>query len=128
MRSPHDIDYFFEGIERIKQSLKWKIKLILGLNEGGWKNYINFHFESLTYHYGKTQNYYDEIYDINDLDQKVKPYLENLWKIDLPNAKMRNSKVVKLNYLESLNNRNIKQIINFYKEDYQNGWAKVIDF
>ena len=80
MKSPHDIDSFFEGIEKINQSLKWKIKLILGLNKGSWKNYINFHFESLTYHYGKTQNYYDEIYNINDLNQKVKPYLEKLWK------------------------------------------------
>ena len=96
---------------------------MLGINKGSWKNYLNFHFESLSYHYGKDKNYYDNIFNLNDLDDKVKPFLENIWGIYLPKVKMRDSKFIKKAYIKSIKQENIQQIINLYKCDYKNGWV-----
>ena len=88
---------------------------------------MNYHFEPLTYHYGNDLNYFDEIFYLSDLDSKVKPFLENLWGIDLPTIKMRNSRLITKRYIDTLSKNDKKQIINFYKEDYQNGWAVIPD-
>ncbi len=127
MKDPFDLNSFFKGIETNKKEFKWKIKLILGLDKGSWKNYLNYHFEPLTYHYGNDLNYFDEIFYLSDLDSKVKPFLENLWGIDLPTIKMRNSRLITKRYIDTLSKNDKKQIFNFYKEDYQNGWAVIPD-
>ena len=122
MKNAVDVDSFFAGQALTKSSLKWKLKKILGINNGSWKNYLNFHFEPLTYHYGKDRNYFNEIYNLSNLNKTMKPYLENLWGIKLPSFHMRNSKLRESNYLTTLSTKNLKQVKEFYNEDYRNGW------
>ena len=125
MESPFDMDGFFKGINKLKPSLKWKLKRFLGIGNDMRKNYINFHFETLTYHYGDERDYFDRIFDMKSIDNELKNYLEDNLHIKFPKIHTRNSKGIKQKKIKNLEDRYIEKIIEMYKTDYSNGWVTI---
>jgi len=125
MEDPLDMDGFFKGIHKLKPSLKWKLKRILGIGNDMRKNYINFHFETLTYHYGDERDYFDKIFDMESIDNELKNYLEDIFHLKLPKIHTRNSKGIEQKKIKNLDNSHIEKIIDMYKTDYSNGWVKL---
>jgi RecG-like helicase len=80
--------------------------------------YMKFHFASQTYHFGKDSSYYDYIFDINEINNKFKSYLEKMWRIELPKLHARNNRKNKFD----LTTTQINKIKEIYLEDYNNGW------
>ena len=78
-----------------------------------------YHFAPQFKQFGKDLSYYDQVFDISEMNTSVKEYLEDKWKIDLPQLHTRkgNSTSIKLTEYQ------IKRIKDIYKEDYRIGWC-----
>ena len=81
--------------------------------------YVWYHFAPQFKQFGKDLSYYDQVFDISEMNTSVKEYLEDKWKINLPQLHTRkgNSASIKLTEYQ------IKRIKNIYKEDYRIGWC-----
>lgn len=81
--------------------------------------YLKYHFAPQTMQLGTSRSYYDEIYDTSELSTRVKPVLENLWNLRLPEVHARNQAGAKLKLTEDQIHR-VKEI---YAIDYETGWC-----
>ena len=81
--------------------------------------YLWYHFAPQHKQFGKNLDYYTEIFTMEDISTKLKDFLEDRWKVDLPQIHTRKSKNVPLNISEDTRNK-IKEI---YAEDYRLGWC-----
>jgi len=79
--------------------------------------YLENHFLPQTNYIGNSKDYYDYVFDITDLNTKVKQFLEDKLKCDLPNLHTR-KQIKKPN----LNKGQIDKIKKIYEIDYENGW------
>ena len=125
MKDPMDVDAFIEGIKFLKPKLIWRFKRLLGIGNDQRKNYINFHFQSLTYHYGNDPNYFDKVFDIKDLNSKLKPFLEDIWNIELPEIHTRNSDAINQEKIKFLPDDIKNKVIKMYSIDYESEWSKI---
>jgi len=105
------IDYFLDNFDEILENHSDK------MNDGITK-YIKFHFAPQTYHFGNDINYYENVFDLSEIDNKFKKYLEGKWNIELPRLHARNAKSKKFDLTTS----QIKKVKQIYSVDYDNGW------
>ena len=85
------------------------------------KETLEYHFAPFTNIYGNNIKYYKEIFTTNKMCSKggLREYLENTWKINLPNIHARNAKDrIKI----KLNNEQISRIRKIYSVDTENGY------
>ena len=80
--------------------------------------YIWYHFAPQHKQFGKDLSYYDRVFSMDEINTSLKEYLEDLWKVNLPQIHTRKSKSIDLNVTEDL----IAKIKDIYKEDYDLGW------
>ena len=88
------------------------------MNDGKTK-YMKFHFAPQTYHFGENRGYYERVFDVNEVNTKLKKYLEDRWDIGLPQLHARNNGLNKFDLTTS----QIKKIKIIYNQDYENGWC-----
>ena len=81
--------------------------------------YLYYHFAPMVQHLGKDPSYYDQVFWLSEMDTKVKEYLEDMWKIKLPNLHCRNQKYSNPLNLTKKQKNKIREI---YSIDY-NIWC-----
>lgn len=83
-------------------------------------NYIKFHFDPQTFHYGSDVSYFDHVFDVSEMNTTIKTFLEGKWDIELPVLHARDSKQIdkKLELTEA----QVEKVKKFYQVDYDNGW------
>ena len=107
------VDELLDDFERILDQSPSK------LNDGK-TNFMKFHFDPQTTHFGKDYSYYTHVFDTTEVSTKLKDYLENKWQIELPDLHARNSGSKPKFELTSKQIDKIKEI---YSDDYNTGWA-----
>ena len=93
-------------------------KSTIKMNDGK-TNFMKFHFESQTYHFGKDRDLYHKVFDISEVGTGLKKYLEGKWNIELPDVHARNSGGGRKFDLSRGQLNRVKEI---YTQDYYNGW------
>lgn len=106
------IDNFLDDFDNILDSHQDK------MNDGKTQ-YLKFHFAPQTYHFGSDYKYYEKVFDVKEVDTKLKNYLEERWNIGLPKLHARNNGLNKFD----LTTGQIKKIKTLYNQDYENGWC-----
>lgn len=84
------------------------------INTPEYKNFEN-HTKPLTFFLGKNSNFYDYIFNINEMD-KVKKLIESIYNVSLPNLHLQKSGDIKKPVPTDVE---IKWIKNRYKIDYE---------
>jgi hypothetical protein len=107
-----DLDTFLDNFDVEIKKTKEK------MNDGK-TNFLRFHFAPQSWHYGKNPNYFDHVFDVSEVGTKLKEYLEDKWKVQLPNLHARNSGGGRKFDLTTSQIRKLEEI---YKEDFNNGW------
>jgi hypothetical protein len=108
-----DIDTFLDNMDAEIKRSKEK------MNDGK-TNFLRFHFAPQTWHFGANKKYYDHVFDVSEVGTRLKEYLEDKWKVQLPNLHARNSGGRRKFDLTKTQVRKVHEI---YKEDYNNGWV-----
>ena len=62
---------------------------------------------------------YEKVFDVKEVNTKLKKYLEDRWDIGLPQLHARNNGLNKFDLTTS----QIKKIKTIYNQDYKNGWC-----
>jgi len=83
-------------------------------------NYIKFHFDPQTFHYGSDVSFFEHVFDISEMNTGVKSYLESKWDIEIPKLHARDNRKA-IAPLE-LTEEQIAKVKKFYQVDYDNGW------
>ena len=82
-------------------------------------NFLEHHFASQSLILGKDEDYYEHIFDISEMNTKVKSYLEKRWGVELPSLHCRkakkNSEIIP-------NPKDLKHIEEIYKIDLSCNW------
>lgn len=107
------LDYIIDNIETIFKEHEYKHPTNPKVG------YLWYHFAPQVNQLGKDYNYYNKVFDINDIGIDVKKYLESKWKIILPDIHCRNNSKKKT----SLTKSQIDKLKKFYEEDYSVGWC-----
>ncbi len=81
--------------------------------------YLEYHFAPQSQILGINKDYYEQIFDISEINTKVKSYLEKKWMIELPFLQCRKSKI----YNKIIPNRKeLKIIEELYRIDLSSDW------
>lgn len=80
--------------------------------------YVWYHFAPQVYQFGKDKSYYKHIFDLSEMNTSVREYLQDTWKIDLPQLHTRKAKSSDI----VLTPTQIKKVESIYKLDYETGW------
>lgn len=80
--------------------------------------YNRYHFAPQVRQFGYDKSYYTEVFDISEVNTRLKEYLQDKWKMILPDLHARNNKSFSL----VLSPTQIKKLEEIYKEDYEAGW------
>ena len=86
------------------------------LNPGTY--YLANHFLPQTHYLGDSKEYYDIIFDVKEVGTRVKTFLEEKLKIELPELHTR-----KQNKKPEVTEEQVEKIKEIYSVDYQNGWC-----
>lgn len=84
-------------------------------------NYVKFHFDPQTFHFGNSKDFFSNVFDVSEINTGVKSYLEGKWGIELPDLHARDSRGT-IEKLE-LTSEQIAKVKKFYQVDYDNGWC-----
>lgn len=106
------LDDFLNNYDEILNESKLK------MNDGK-TNFMKFHFESQTYHFGSDPSIYTYVFDIKDIGNLLRGYLESKWSIDLPPLHARNNGGGRR---FDMTPSQIDKVQAIYHEDYRNGW------
>lgn len=82
--------------------------------------YLKYHFAPQWKNLGKDPDYYKHVFDISEVNSKLRPYLEEKWSIELKELHSRKLKIKTSNDLTQKSKDILKE---FYKEDYRLGWC-----
>lgn len=82
-------------------------------------NYLEHHFAPQSLILGNNQDYYEHIFDITEINTKVKSYLEKRWGIELPSLHCRKTKTLKDVKPTSIDLKYMEEI---YKIDLSCNW------
>ena len=93
-------------------------KSTMKMNDGK-TNFMRFHFEPQTYHFGTDRDSYHKVFDIREIGTGLKGYLESKWGVELPRIHARNSGGGRKFDLSKGQLTKVKEI---YAQDYENGW------
>lgn len=77
------------------------------------------HFKTQTNYLGSDKNYFDIVFDTSEINTTVKEFLEDHWKIKLPDVHERKHKLTK----PTLTPEQKRQVMKRYEIDYNNGWC-----
>lgn len=103
------LDHYDEVVSRVPQYM-WDMKT----------SYIKFHFDPQTFHFGNDVGFFDNVFDVSEIGTGVKSFLEDRWKIELPDIHARDGRGIVPEL--DLTPKQIEKIKNFYQIDYDNGW------
>ena len=81
--------------------------------------FIWYHFAPQVNQLGPSRDNYTHVFDIKELSTTAKEYLEDKWKIQLPELHCRNNK----RYTFRLSPKQIAKVEEIYSVDYQAGWC-----
>lgn len=107
------IDDLLNNFDEILDSCELK------MNDGK-TNFMKFHFAPQTYHFGSNKEAYTKVFNVSDIDQGLRRYLEHKWNVGLPALHARNSGGAAKFDLTTGQIAKVKEI---YAEDYNNGWC-----
>ena len=82
-------------------------------------NFLEHHFSSQALILGSNEDYYEHIFDISEINTKVKSYLEKRWGIELPFLHCRKAKTSEDVKPSRKDLRNIEEI---YRIDLSCNW------
>jgi hypothetical protein len=82
---------------------------------------LDFHFRPQAFHFGQDMNYYTHVFTVNQISTGLKDFLENHWRLELPDIHARNSQELK--ECICLSKEDEVKIRNLYAIDYQAGWG-----
>lgn len=81
--------------------------------------FLWYHFAPQAKQFGTNFDYYEEVFDLSEINTRVKEYLEDMWKINLPCLHTRKGNSMDIQLSDSQ-----KSIIkNIYDIDYKIGWS-----
>ena len=87
--------------------------------DGNRVPYIYYHFAPQCKQFGTNISYYTEVFDISEMNTKVREYLMDKWHIEIPMLHARKNNSNKL----ILSPSQEKKIRKLYEEDYDTGWC-----
>ena len=83
--------------------------------------FLKYHFAPHHKILGSDKSIYNHVFDISEIDTKVKQYLEDMWKIKLPKLHCRNQSQRRYGLILTKSQRRILE--KRYEKDYQVGWC-----
>lgn len=106
------LDDFINNFDEVLDNSKMK------MNDGK-TNFMRFHFQSQTYHFGNDPSQYTKVFDLKQVGTGLKSYLEDKWSISLPPLHARNNGGGRR---FDLTPSQIDKVKTIYSDDYKNGW------
>jgi len=82
-------------------------------------NYLDHHFAPQSLIFGTNEDYFEHIFQMNEINTKLKSYLEDRWRLQLPDLHCRKS--AKTNK-STLNEEDLYIIKDFYRSDFACDW------
>lgn len=82
--------------------------------------YLKYHFAPQWTNLGRDPKYYSHVFDISEVNSKLKSYLEEKWGTELEDLHARKLRIKSVSNLTDESKEILKE---FYKEDYQIGWC-----
>lgn len=87
--------------------------------QGGTEyGFIWYHFAPQVHQLGTNKDSYTHVFDISELGTTVREYLQDKWKVELPELHCRNNK----RRAFRLSPKQISKVEEIYSEDYKAGW------
>lgn len=83
--------------------------------------FLKYHFAPQHKILGTDKSIYTHVFDISEMDTRVKEYLEDMWKIKLPKLHCRNQSKSRYGLILTKSQRKILE--KRYEKDYQIGWC-----
>lgn len=88
--------------------------------QGGTEyGFIWYHFAPQVHQLGPSKDNYTHVFDIKELGTDVREYLQDKWKVELPELHCRNNKRRSFR----LSPKQISKVEEIYSEDYKAGWC-----
>lgn len=107
------LDKFIGNVDKIIQKYDF--------NHTPKVKFLKYHFSPQHKILGDSKTIYNHVFDISEMDTRVKEYLEDMWKIKLPKLHCRNQS--KRKYGLNLTKSQRKLLEDRYAKDYQIGWC-----
>jgi hypothetical protein len=107
------LDKFIGNVDKIIQKYDF--------NHTPKVKFLKYHFAPQHKILGDSKTIYNHVFDISEMDTRVKEYLEDMWKIKLPKLHCRNQS--KRKYGLNLTKSQRKLLEDRYAKDYQIGWC-----